>query len=82
MLFYLLIYVFLILMFLPADGGKTLTFFNNDFKGEFQTVTFEGPEIKKLFFGNFHKVRITPDLRCLFAWHMDDDRLIGWQARE
>lgn len=65
--FYLLIYVFLILMFLPADGGKTLTFFNNDFKGEFQTVTFEGPEIKKLFFGNFHKVRITPDLRCLFA---------------
>ena len=41
----------------PADGGKTLTFFNNDYKGEFQTVTFEGPEIRKLFYGSFHKVR-------------------------
>ncbi|XP_041812046.1 collagen alpha-1(XIV) chain isoform X3 [Chelmon rostratus] len=40
------------------NGGKTLTFFNNDYKGEFQTVTFEGPEIKKLFYGNFHKLHI------------------------
>ncbi len=47
----------------PADGGKTLTFFNNDYKGEFQTVTFEGPEIKKLFYGSFHKVRLTPPVR-------------------
>lgn len=47
---------------LPADGGKTLTFFNNDYKGEFQTVTFEGPEIKKLFYGSFHKVRFIPVL--------------------
>lgn len=46
----------------PADGGKTLTFFNNDYKGDFQTVTFEGPEIQKLFYGSFHKVRITPVL--------------------
>uniref|UniRef100_A0A8C9ZLQ8 Collagen type XIV alpha 1 chain n=1 Tax=Sander lucioperca TaxID=283035 RepID=A0A8C9ZLQ8_SANLU len=42
------------------NGGKSLTFFNNDYKGEFQTVTFEGPEIKKLFYGSFHKVRISP----------------------
>lgn len=47
-------------MCVPADGGKTLTFFNNDYKGNFQTVTFEGPEIQKLFYGSFHKVRITP----------------------
>lgn len=40
------------------NGGKTLTFFNNDYKGDFQTVTFEGPEIKKLFFGSFHKLHI------------------------
>ncbi|XP_019206399.1 collagen alpha-1(XIV) chain isoform X5 [Oreochromis niloticus] len=40
------------------NGGKTVTFFNNDYKGEFQTVTFEGPEIKKLFFGNFHKLHL------------------------
>uniref|UniRef100_A0A8D0D6G1 Collagen type XIV alpha 1 chain n=1 Tax=Sander lucioperca TaxID=283035 RepID=A0A8D0D6G1_SANLU len=40
------------------NGGKSLTFFNNDYKGEFQTVTFEGPEIKKLFYGSFHKLHI------------------------
>lgn len=43
---------------LPTDSGKTLTFFNHDFKGEFQTVTFEGNEIKKLFHGSFHKVNL------------------------
>ncbi|XP_075996011.1 collagen alpha-1(XIV) chain-like isoform X2 [Genypterus blacodes] len=41
------------------NGGKTLTFFNNDYRGEFQTVTFEGAEVKKLFYGNFHKLHIT-----------------------
>lgn len=45
-------------LIVATDGGKTLTFFNNDYKGEFQTVTFEGPEIQKLFYGSFHKVRI------------------------
>ncbi|CAB1351090.1 unnamed protein product [Coregonus sp. 'balchen'] len=40
------------------NGGKTLTFFNHDYKGQFQTVTFEGPEIKKLFYGSFHKVKV------------------------
>lgn len=54
--------VWVSLFCLPADGGKTLTFFNNDYKGEFQTVTFEGPEIKKLFYGSFHKVRFIPVL--------------------
>ena len=53
-----------------ADGGKTLTFFNNDYKGEFQTVTFEGPEVKKLFYGSFHKV-LLPNFPLLF------DRLIS-----
>ncbi|XP_053303267.1 collagen alpha-1(XIV) chain [Pleuronectes platessa] len=40
------------------NGGKTLTFFNHDYKGDFQTVTFEGTEIKKLFYGSFHKLHI------------------------
>uniref|UniRef100_A0A803U1M9 Collagen type XIV alpha 1 chain n=1 Tax=Anolis carolinensis TaxID=28377 RepID=A0A803U1M9_ANOCA len=39
-------------------GGKTLTFFNYDYKGEFQTVTFEGPDIKKIFYGSFHKLHV------------------------
>ncbi|KAJ8273127.1 hypothetical protein GJAV_G00097750 [Gymnothorax javanicus] len=39
-------------------SGKTLTFFNYDYKSEFQTVTFEGPEIKKLFYGSFHKLHM------------------------
>uniref|UniRef100_A0A8C0YF80 Collagen type XIV alpha 1 chain n=1 Tax=Cyprinus carpio carpio TaxID=630221 RepID=A0A8C0YF80_CYPCA len=40
------------------NGGKTLTFFNYDYKGEFQTVTFEGSEIKKIFYGSFHKLHV------------------------
>ncbi|XP_070604343.1 collagen alpha-1(XIV) chain isoform X1 [Erythrolamprus reginae] len=40
------------------NDGKTLTFFNYDYKGEFQTVTFEGPDIKKIFYGSFHKLHI------------------------
>ncbi|XP_069076782.1 collagen alpha-1(XIV) chain isoform X3 [Pleurodeles waltl] len=40
------------------NGGKTLTFFNYDYKDEFQTVTFEGPEIGKIFYGSFHKIHV------------------------
>uniref|UniRef100_A0A667XN69 Collagen type XIV alpha 1 chain n=1 Tax=Myripristis murdjan TaxID=586833 RepID=A0A667XN69_9TELE len=40
------------------NGGKTLTFFNSDYRGDFQTVTFEGADIKKLFYGSFHKLHI------------------------
>uniref|UniRef100_A0A3Q3EL43 Collagen, type XIV, alpha 1a n=1 Tax=Labrus bergylta TaxID=56723 RepID=A0A3Q3EL43_9LABR len=41
------------------NSGKTLTFFNNDYKGDFQTVTFDGTEIKKVFHGSFHKLHVT-----------------------
>uniref|UniRef100_A0A8C9VEU1 Collagen type XIV alpha 1 chain n=1 Tax=Scleropages formosus TaxID=113540 RepID=A0A8C9VEU1_SCLFO len=40
------------------NGGKTLTFFNYDYKGDFQTVTFEGPDIRKIFHGSFHKLHV------------------------
>ncbi|KAG9471533.1 hypothetical protein GDO78_014446, partial [Eleutherodactylus coqui] len=40
------------------NSGKTLTFFNYDNKGQFQTITFEGPEVRKIFHGSFHKVHI------------------------
>ncbi|KAM7420454.1 hypothetical protein PAMA_014937 [Pampus argenteus] len=41
------------------NSGKTLTFFNYDYKGYFQTITFEGTEIKKIFHGSFHKLHVT-----------------------
>ncbi|KAM9852256.1 collagen alpha-1(XIV) chain [Aulostomus maculatus] len=41
------------------NSGKTLTFFNYDYKGDFQTVTFEGTEIRKIFHGSFHKLHVT-----------------------
>uniref|UniRef100_A0A672GQ45 Collagen, type XIV, alpha 1a n=1 Tax=Salarias fasciatus TaxID=181472 RepID=A0A672GQ45_SALFA len=41
------------------NSGKTLTFFNYDYKGDFQTVTFEGTEIRKVFHGSFHKLHVT-----------------------
>ncbi|XP_038600848.1 collagen alpha-1(XIV) chain isoform X2 [Tachyglossus aculeatus] len=40
------------------NAGKTLTYFNYDYRGEFQTITFDGPEIKKVFYGSFHKLHI------------------------
>ncbi|XP_029308193.1 collagen alpha-1(XIV) chain [Cottoperca gobio] len=41
------------------NSGKTLTFFNYDYKGDFQTVAFEGTEIKRIFHGSFHKLHVT-----------------------
>ncbi|XP_068094064.1 collagen alpha-1(XIV) chain isoform X2 [Hyperolius riggenbachi] len=40
------------------NNGKTLTYFNYDNKAQFQTITFEGPEVKRIFHGSFHKVHI------------------------
>uniref|UniRef100_A0A670YK30 Collagen type XII alpha 1 chain n=1 Tax=Pseudonaja textilis TaxID=8673 RepID=A0A670YK30_PSETE len=39
-------------------SSKVLSFFNKDTRGEIQTVAFEGDEIKKLFYGSFHKVHL------------------------
>ncbi|XP_067901672.1 collagen alpha-1(XII) chain-like isoform X2 [Heterodontus francisci] len=41
------------------DGNsKTLSYFNKDERGESQTITFDNEDVKKLFYGNFHKVHI------------------------
>ncbi|KAM4027456.1 collagen alpha-1(XIV) chain isoform 2-T2 [Anomaloglossus baeobatrachus] len=40
------------------NNGKTLTYFNYDSKDQFQTITFEGPEVRRIFHGSFHKVHI------------------------
>ncbi|XP_041844785.1 collagen alpha-1(XIV) chain [Melanotaenia boesemani] len=40
------------------NSAKTLTFFNYDYRGDFQTVNFEGPEIKKIFHSSFHKLHV------------------------
>ncbi|XP_068137600.1 collagen alpha-1(XII) chain isoform X2 [Hyperolius riggenbachi] len=37
---------------------KTISFFNKGATGEIQTVSFDGEEIKKLFYGSFHKVHL------------------------
>lgn len=40
-----------------AAGSKVLSFFNKDTRGEVQTVTFDNDEVKKIFYGSFHKVK-------------------------
>ncbi|XP_063307174.1 collagen alpha-1(XIV) chain isoform X2 [Pelobates fuscus] len=40
------------------NSGKTLTYFNYDLNAQFQTITFDGPEIRKIFYGSFHKIHI------------------------
>ncbi|XP_027705902.1 collagen alpha-1(XX) chain [Vombatus ursinus] len=39
-------------------GRKSLTYFNRDHKAELQEVTFDLPEVKKIFYGSFHKVHV------------------------
>ncbi|KFP29345.1 Collagen alpha-1(XII) chain, partial [Colius striatus] len=39
-------------------ASKVLSFFNKDTRGEVQTVTFDNDEVKKIFYGSFHKVHI------------------------
>ncbi|XP_051921656.1 collagen alpha-1(XIV) chain isoform X4 [Hippocampus zosterae] len=41
------------------NSRKSLTFFTYDYKGDFQSVTFEGTQIKKVFHGSFHKLHVT-----------------------
>ncbi|KAF2978361.1 hypothetical protein EK904_004393, partial [Melospiza melodia maxima] len=37
---------------------KSLTYFNHDYKGDLQEVSFDEQEVKKIFYGSFHKVLI------------------------
>ncbi|XP_059836582.1 collagen alpha-1(XIV) chain-like isoform X1 [Hypanus sabinus] len=37
---------------------QTLNYFNLDHKSELQRVTFSQPEVKRIFFGSFHKIHI------------------------
>ncbi|XP_007952895.1 collagen alpha-1(XX) chain [Orycteropus afer afer] len=39
-------------------GRKSLTYFNHDPKAALQGVTFDLQDVKKIFFGNFHKVHV------------------------
>ncbi|NXQ14924.1 COCA1 protein, partial [Peucedramus taeniatus] len=39
-------------------ASKVLSFFNKDARGEVQTVTFDNDDVKKIFYGSFHKVHI------------------------
>lgn len=41
----------------PAAGRKSLTYFNHDPRATLQEVTFDLPEVRRIFFGSFHKVR-------------------------
>ncbi|XP_048882366.1 collagen alpha-1(XIV) chain isoform X2 [Brienomyrus brachyistius] len=40
------------------NSDKTLTFFYHDHQGDPQAVMFEGPEVKKVFHGSFHKLHL------------------------
>ncbi|XP_032897317.1 collagen alpha-1(XIV) chain-like isoform X1 [Amblyraja radiata] len=49
---------------------QTLSYFNQDRKNVFQKVTFSQPEVKKLFFGSYHKVHIAVS-RSTVRLHVD-----------
>ncbi|XP_039092869.1 collagen alpha-1(XX) chain [Hyaena hyaena] len=39
-------------------GRKSLTYFNHDPRATLQEVTFDQPEVRRIFFGSFHKVHV------------------------
>nr|XP_031543483.1 LOW QUALITY PROTEIN: collagen alpha-1(XX) chain [Vicugna pacos] len=41
-------------------GRKSLTYFNRDPRATLQEVTFDLPEVRRIFFGSFHKVLEVP----------------------
>uniref|UniRef100_A0A669NWB8 Collagen alpha-1(XX) chain n=1 Tax=Phasianus colchicus TaxID=9054 RepID=A0A669NWB8_PHACC len=41
---------------------KTLTYFNHDYKADLQEVSFDQQEVKKIFYGSFHKVHLAVSL--------------------
>uniref|UniRef100_A0A8C3JYU8 Collagen alpha-1(XX) chain n=1 Tax=Calidris pygmaea TaxID=425635 RepID=A0A8C3JYU8_9CHAR len=40
------------------DRKKSLTYFNHDYKADLQEVSFDQQEVKKIFYGSFHKVHV------------------------
>ncbi|XP_074867948.1 collagen alpha-1(XX) chain isoform X2 [Carettochelys insculpta] len=40
------------------SNKKSLTYFNHDYKVDLQQVTFDQKEVKKIFYGSFHKVHV------------------------
>lgn len=46
-----------VLFLFIAAASKVLSFFNKDARGEVQTVTFDNDDVKKIFYGSFHKVK-------------------------
>ncbi|XP_004430569.1 PREDICTED: collagen alpha-1(XX) chain [Ceratotherium simum simum] len=39
-------------------GRKSLTYFSHDLRATLQEVTFDLPEVRRIFFGSFHKVHV------------------------
>uniref|UniRef100_A0A8C9EZT5 Collagen type XX alpha 1 chain n=1 Tax=Pavo cristatus TaxID=9049 RepID=A0A8C9EZT5_PAVCR len=46
----------------PVASKKTLTYFNHDYKADLQEVSFDQQEVKKIFYGSFHKVHLAVSL--------------------
>uniref|UniRef100_A0A8C8R9W4 Collagen alpha-1(XX) chain n=1 Tax=Pelusios castaneus TaxID=367368 RepID=A0A8C8R9W4_9SAUR len=40
------------------SSKKSLIYFNHDYKADLQEVTFDQQEVKKIFYGSFHKVHV------------------------
>ncbi|KGL80655.1 Collagen alpha-1(XX) chain, partial [Tinamus guttatus] len=40
------------------SSKKSLTYFNHDYKADLQEVSFDQQEVKKIFYGSFHKVHV------------------------
>lgn len=42
----------------PTATSKHLVYFSLDYRGEVQELTFDQPQVHRLFYGSFHKVQL------------------------
>ncbi|XP_029467674.1 collagen alpha-1(XX) chain [Rhinatrema bivittatum] len=47
---------------------KFFTYFNRDYKNDLQEVTFDQPEVKKIFYGSFHKVHVAVSAQSVLLY--------------
>ena len=45
-------------LLLCAASAQTVSFYNTNERGEIQRVTFDTEQVKRIFHGSFHKVKV------------------------
>ncbi|KAG2468793.1 COCA1 protein, partial [Polypterus senegalus] len=64
-----------------STSSKTVSFYNKDTRGEMQKVTFDKEEVKRMFFGSFHKIHIVVSPKSVKI-HIDCKEIMEKEIKE